>query len=122
MRGLTILAVIMLTVFAVVPRAEATATACFDWSCHDGDTCDFDASCSTGTPYIWKYKWIYGDGTSSGLTGNAILTHVYTNGACYPTITLYVYDWDGDVQQVTCQIVLKNCVGPPVALSGRCSQ
>lgn len=114
-----------LFVFALA-LAGATAasadTACFNWSCHNSGNCSFDAGCSSATPFIWKYKWIYGDGTSSGLTGQSNPSHNYgPNGPSYPTVTFWIYPWSNNFTSVTCQIVVRNHVGPALPQNGQCS-
>lgn len=105
----------------MVPQAYAAADACFTWSCNSSGDCDFDASCSSATPFIWKYSWTWGDGTSTGLTGNSTPSHDYgTSGPAYPYVTLKIYPWSDETDQVTCQIVARNVFSPPLPQSGTC--
>lgn len=123
-KSLMILGVLAtLTVLGSAQAAQA-ATACFDWDCTAGaGYCTFDASCSSATPYVWKYNFNWGDGTSTGLTGSATQTHDYTGtGPAYPTVTLTIYFFDAPSSKtVSCDIVARNVVGPPLPLYGRCS-
>lgn len=112
--------VLALTGLAVPQVASAAgASACFTWNCSNG-SCQFNGTCSTGTPYVWKYKWDYGDGSSSGLTGNATPTHGYS--VCYPSVSLTVYDFDGNIESVSCLIGTGDpgCPGPPLPTVGTC--
>lgn len=108
--------------FASAQAAEA-ATACFDWSCTTSGFCSFDASCSSASPYVWKYNFNFGDGSGTGLTGDPTWDHDYTtSGPPYPSVTLTIYFFsEPSSQSVTCDIVARNVVGPPLPQSGRCS-
>lgn len=104
--------------------AAQAATACFDWDCTaGGGYCTFDASCSSASPYIWRYKFEWGDGTSTGLTSDPTWDHDYTpSGPPYPEVKLTIYFFDEPTSKsVTCDIVARNVVGPPLPLYGRCS-
>jgi hypothetical protein len=109
-------------------QAAQAATACFDWDCTaGGGYCTFDASCSSATPYIWKYEFSdWGDGSAGTglcLSGSPNHTHDYgSTGPAYPTVTLKIYFFDEpSVKTVSCDIVTRNVVSPPLAMSGRCS-
>lgn len=103
-------------------QAEA-ATACFDWSCDDSTyLCTFDASCSVGLPYIWKYNFFFGDGNSSGLIGSSTTQHQYAWGDPHPDVKLLIVPQWEDVTEVTCEILIYNIVGPPLPTSGRCTE
>lgn len=71
--------------------ADAAGNACFTWSCDGGGYCVFDAGCSTASPYIWKYDMDFGDGTSTGLTGNSTFSHQYAGGVLEADVTLTIY-------------------------------
>lgn len=119
-RWILVLAVGFAALLAPAVAHAGSATACFDWNCVAG-TCTFDGSCSSATPYIWKYNWTFGDGTGTGLTSQSDPTHVYT--ACWPTVQLLVANFEGDYDTVSCEISTEygGCPGPPHgATSGRC--
>lgn len=104
------------------------ATACFDWIC-DGGTglCTIDAGCSSASPYIWKYDFNFGDGTSTGLTGVSVQNHQYGSGVYEATVTLKIFYFsDPGESSVACTINTRMPpVGPQPPLSyfqGRCSQ
>lgn len=121
----------MLSIFGFVAvfggaQAAQAATACFDWDCTaGGGYCTFNASCSSATPYVWKYNFSsWGDGTAgTGLTGNPTQVHNYgSTGPAYPTVTMTIYFFDAPYSKtVSCDIVTRNVVGPPLPLYGRCS-
>lgn len=105
-------------------QAAQAATACFDWDCTaGGGSCSFDASCSSASPYVWKYEYNWGDGTGTGLTGSPTWNHNYTtSGPAYPTVSLTLYFFDAPYSKtVTCDIVARNVVSPPLSQTGRCS-
>lgn len=108
-------------VFGLVAEPSEAATACFDWECADL-ICDFDASCSTGEPYIWKYSFDFGDGTGTGLTGNPVQQHTYSLEYPYPVIKLTIIPMGEDMTTLECQIVVRNVVGPQQDQFGRCTQ
>ena len=105
----------------IASAPAAHAGACFDWSC-DGSgsrACTFDASCSTLSPYVWKYNFDFGDGTGTGLTGTAVWNHTYSSGYS-STVSLTVTSFSGS-STVNCTVwthVLP--VGPQPPMSGRC--
>lgn len=119
--------VMIVLVFFLVSAAfgspVAADTACFDWSCNESTrTCTFDFSCSSASPFIWKYAFDFGDGTSTGLTGATFYTHQYSSGVFFPVVTLSIMPWsDNGMTEASCQIVVKNPFGPPLPTSGRCS-
>jgi hypothetical protein len=119
-RSLAVFVVVSALVFAGLAHAD---TVCFDWDCSEGTNCTFNAGCSEADPFIWKYNFDFGDGTSTGLTGNPEWEHDYTiSGPAYPYVTLYIYPWsEVGVLSVQCQIVVRNVYGPPLPQSGRCT-
>lgn len=82
----------LLAVFAVAAPAYAGGNACFTWNC-DASTgyCVFDAGCSSADPYVWKYNMDFGDGTSTGLTGNSTFSHQYASGVYEANASLTIY-------------------------------
>lgn len=125
-KSLLILSILVFAMTFGGAQAASAATACFDWDCTaGGGACTFDASCSSATPYIWKYEFSdWGDGSAgTGLSGNATHNHNYgSTGPAYPVVTLKIYFFDDpSVKQVSCDIVTRNVVSPPLPLSGRCS-
>lgn len=97
------------------------ATSCFDWSCVLGG-CDFDASCSSASPFIWRYSFDYGDGTGSGLTSNPVQEHGYSENQGQKTVTLWVLYWSEPGEtEASCTIDIGYTVGPIEPLTGRCS-
>ena len=124
MKKLVLFLTLSIAGLLIPAMAEATATSCFDFDCTTGAAgyCTFNGGCSTGTPFVWKYNWDFGDGTSTGLTGQSTQNHTYS--ICHPGVTLTVYTWDGDIESVQCIINnrLPNCPGPLPPTSGRCSQ
>lgn len=83
--------VLLVALLALASPAEAAGNACFTWDC-DENICAFDASCSSADPYIWKYEMDFGDGTSTGLTGNSSFNHTYTDSERYEaTVTLKIH-------------------------------
>jgi hypothetical protein len=119
----TMLVLAVFTAVAVFASVPAQAGPCFDWSCSGTDTraCSFNASCSTASPYVWKYDFAFGDGSDTGLTGNANQNHSYASGYdANVTLTIYFFSGSG-YASVTCDIpyhVLP--FGPQPPFSGRC--
>lgn len=114
-------------VATVVPSlALADDVACFDFDCqtHSGEPCLFDASCSSADPFIWKIAFDWGDGTGTGLSGTFTHEHEFitTGNECFKNVTLWVYAWSGNVEQVSCEVIFRQCnffpIGPQ---SGRCT-
>lgn len=102
--------------------AQAGANACFAWSCSEQGNCQFNSSCSSGTPYIWKYGWEFGDGATIGMTGSTVVSHDYgPSGVAYPFVTLHVLSWSGDYDSVTCDIIARTVIGPALPQEGTCS-
>lgn len=85
--------------------AQAQATASFKGKCNWNPTfteftCTFDAQRPPGSSacpgsYIWKYRWDFDDGTSSGLTGNSTYTRSFP-GSTDPFVTLTVLCMSGE--------------------------
>ena len=119
-----VLATLSLLVVAFAAPASASAdTACFDWSC-DSSTgiCTFDFSCSSASPFIWKYNMHFGDGTSTGLTGTTLKVKDYGMNSWWFNVTLTIYPWsDNGNTSVSCEIIVRNFIGPPLPTSGRCT-
>lgn len=111
----------VVSLLALASPAEAGGNACFTWQCGDG-LCQFDASCSTADPYVWKYRMDYGDGTSSGLTGNSTFFHDYgSTFSAFPTLTIYFFTGSGE-DSVTCEVFMNVIpVGPQPPSFGTCS-
>lgn len=99
MRKLTFLAALLFLMPAAAVADSATAN--FQGNCtHSGDTvsCTFDAQRPTSNPsacpdsFIWKYSWDFGDGSSSGLTGNNQVQHDYDDsGDYFPKLTVFCW-------------------------------
>lgn len=119
MKRLLIPAFMVLVTFGLAQAAQATA--CFDWSCNeDTRSCTFDASCSTANPYVWKWQFYWGDGTNTYLEGSPYFTHQYSVN--YATVTLKVHSFQTpSLQEVSCEINIRNIVGPPFPTWGRCT-
>jgi hypothetical protein len=105
-------------------QAEAN-TACFDWVCDPNPwtlTCTFDAGCTQWTSgQLWRYRWDFGDGQGYAFTGDEIIVNYYYSG-CYKIVELTVIPLDAEPFSVeNCEVLLQNCVGPPLSLQGRCS-
>lgn len=82
--------------------------------------CTFDASCSTANPYVWKWQFYWGDGTNTYLEGSPYFTHQYSVN--YATVTLKVHSFQTpSLQEVSCEINIRNIVGPPFPTWGRCT-
>ena len=116
---------LVLAVFAAIvafASSPAHAGACFDWSCNSSTrACTFDASCSTASPYVWKYDFAFGDGSDTGLTGNAQQNHTYSSGFdAEVNLTIYFFSGTGSAS-VTCDIATHILpFGPQPPFSGRC--
>src|ERR1700681_1196564 len=117
--GLVGLVFAAILVFASSP---AHAGACYDWSCNSSTrACSFDASCSTASPYVWKYDFAFGDGSDTGLTGYAMQNHTYTSGFdAEVKLPIYFFSGTGSAP-VTCDIAPHILpFGPQPPSSGRC--
>ena len=103
--------------------AEAANIACFDWSCNENNTgvCTFNAGCTQLTQgSLWRYSWAWGDGNNN-LTGSAVIGHTYSSPVpCNATVQLTVIPFSADNFSTSCEIIVRTCVGPPIAMSGRC--
>lgn len=118
---------ILLPLFAFVAvlciaSAPAHAGACFDWSCDQSTgACSFDASCSTASPYVYKYNFNWGDGSTTGLTGSATWNHTFTSGYdSNVTLTIIFFSGSGS-HSVTCPVFHHIFpVGPQPPSGGRC--
>src|SRR5262245_43046686 len=99
---------LMLVAFAAIlcfNSAPAHAGAAFTWSCDPSTVnCSFDGSGSTASPYVWKYNFDFGDGSSTGLTGNATASHTFTSGySSTVTLTIYFFSGSGS-DSVSCTV------------------
>lgn len=99
--------------------APSQATdACYTWDCDEATrTCTFDASCSTWTG-LWRYRWDFGDGSGLVLTGNPSIQHTFSGN--YSTVELMVIPYSTDPDAVSCEVIVKNNVSPPLPTSGTC--
>jgi hypothetical protein len=128
MRKIFLLCVGVALFTSMSTTAVHAATACFDWSCNESSgLCTIDASCSSASPYIWKYQFDFGDGTATGLTGNKVQYHQYGSSVYEATVTLRIlYFGDPGENAVACTINTRLFpVGPqppPSVFQGRCSQ
>lgn len=77
----------------VAPAAHAAGTACYNWSCDFAGTCSINASCSTASPYVWKYEILWGDGATTGLTGTVSHSHTYAAGTydAFPVVRIHFF-------------------------------
>lgn len=111
---------VAICVCLVAPPALG-ATACYDWSCIMGG-CDFDASCSSASPFIWRYSFDYGDGSSSGLTSNPVQYHGYSESQGQKTVELVILYWSEPGEtSASCAIDIGYTAGPQFPIEGRCS-
>jgi hypothetical protein len=117
-------AVTALLFLAFTTSAQA-APACFHWICYTGTgECDFDASCSgegsEDTPL--NFRWTWGDGSPlESIWYDPLASHTYA----YPIATSYVTLSAGYLfigyYDVTCEIHIRNQIGPPEPdFSGTC--
>lgn len=94
--------------FSAPPAAAATAN--FQGNCtwnatFTQFTCTFDAGRPVANPsacpgsFIWKYRWDFDDGTTSGLTGSTF-TKTYP-GSADPFVTLVILCWDGNFPELS---------------------
>lgn len=116
---LPLFAFVALLCIASIP---AQAAACFTWSCdHATGACTFNASCSTANPYVWKYNFDWGDGSSTGLVGSPNQSHTFSSGSD-SRVTLYVHAFQEPVTQtVSCWVYHHPWqVSPPAPSSGTC--
>lgn len=119
-----LLAAVIFLASTSVTSAHA-AVACFDWDCSIGDgLCYFNASCSSASPYIWKYNFAFGDGTGTGETGTTTHYHQYASGTWQASVTLSIYYFSSPWKNtVTCWIPIRPIpVGPQPPPGGRCTQ
>jgi hypothetical protein len=115
---------LMLVVFAAIlcfNSAPVQAGPCFDWSCDGAGHCNFDASCSTASPYVWKYNFDFGDGSGTGLTGTPTWSHTFSSGYdSTVTLTTYFFSGSGSAS-VSCDVWHHTLpVSPQPPFSGRC--
>lgn len=114
---------LFLTTLLLPGTTALAATACFDYSCISG-TCDFDASCSSASPFIWRYVFDYGDG--AGLTtSDPTQTHTYSVPDAFfntrnVTVTILYFDGPGETA-VNCDVPVIHTVGPQDFITGRCT-
>jgi hypothetical protein len=73
-------------------------------------------------PYIWKYRWDFGDGTGTGLLGSPTTQHAFGSSTPHFDVTLYIYPQWEDATEVTCPILTHNIVGPPLPTAGNCTE
>ncbi|HSS50553.1 MAG TPA: hypothetical protein VLX28_16575 [Thermoanaerobaculia bacterium] len=100
----------------------AGGTACFDWSCDVSTySCNFDASCSSASPYILFYVIDFGDGSSAGPSSSPYFSHTYTSGySASVTVTISFFS-DPSYDSATCYDNYRVFpVGPQAPTSGRC--
>lgn len=120
MKKLVLLAAIC--VCLVAPTALG-ATACVDWSCIMG-VCDFDASCSSASPFIWKYAYDFGDGNGT-VTGSSTLQYTYPHFPSGPWTVpgqMTIIYWSEPTEtSVSCNFQIGYTAGPQAPLTGRCS-
>jgi hypothetical protein len=120
---------LVITLFAACAVPAYSATACFDWSCNTTGLCTIDAGCSSASPFIWKYDFAFGDGTSTGLTGVSVQSHQYGSSIYEAYVTLRIMYWsDPGVNTITCSINTRMPVVGPLPqpgssyFYGRCTQ
>ena len=101
--------------------AETADTACFDWVCYVNGDCQFDASCSSASPSIWKYHWTWGDGTSTGFVSSPLQSHAYASSVYTTTVRLQVWTFS-NMTSVSCKVTVREGAGNPLPfISGRCT-
>ena len=104
----------------------AAGTACMDWECDIGtSTCTVDASCSTASPFIYRYFIDWGDGSPYYYGGQPTASHTYAYdpNSYFYTITMGILFWSEPSDDIlTCQLVYRQVpVGPPFDYEGNCS-
>jgi len=113
-----VVGLVLLMGFILTGRLEA-ATACYTRVCNDSTyACSFDASCSTWTGNLWRFRWDFGDGSGFYFTGSATINHTYSMP--YPDVELMVIPLSEEPASVSCGIVVFNNVGPPLPTEGEC--
>ncbi len=126
MKNFVLLSAAALSCLLVTSHASATGTACYDWSCDvSTGTCTINAACSVASPYIWKYSYDFGDGSSTGLTGSSSAVHTYAEGVYEAPVKLTIYYFsEPSSSSVTCNVHTRLLpVGPqppPSYFYGRC--
>lgn len=119
MRKALLTAGLFVAILAQSNRAAAT-TACYSWNCNeDTKVCSFNASCSSWTGSLFRFRWDFGDGSGYSLTGSSTITHTYTSPP-YPYVQLTVIPLSSSEASVSCQIVVWNNIGPWQPTSGNC--
>lgn len=121
-RTLTLLALLASLALVTTP-AFADAPACYTYDC-EGQTCTFEATCTTTSP-VWRVWYAFGDGGTSGHVGpSSTVSHTYLErlegGPAYPQVTLTVIPWSGPILTVTCDMPINQTFGPPLSSSGTC--
>lgn len=104
--GAVLLLSMILFGFTSSVSAVGDPTITFEWTCQNtaARTCTFDASGSDPSPFIWRFWYEFGDGTTSG-HGGPIRSHAYPAGATTYDVTLHVIRWGTpSAQEVTCTI------------------
>jgi|1186.fasta_scaffold317825_1 hypothetical protein len=123
MKKVLILSVLAVTLCLVSAPAYAGGTACFDWSCNQSNgACTVNASCSTASPYIYKYSVDWGDGTYSGWSGDPTFSHSYASGTYSPLITVQIIFFsDSGSDTASCYAApYPFPIGPQAPGQGRC--
>lgn len=98
--------------------------ACFNWDCDSisssMDLCVF-TPCSfvnVGTPVSHDYH--FGDGVTGSWPWGNTAYHIYTFKA-WATVTMTDKVVDGPSPSVTCDINIRNVIGPPQPTEGQCA-
>lgn len=114
------------TCFALVllftPVSASADTACFTWVSCPVNEVQFDASCSSGDPFIWKYRWDFGDGTGTRV-GTPTVTHTYPgDGVQQFTVLLEIQTYT-QFTTVSCTVDVMDAFyyGPQQCWTGTCS-
>ncbi len=119
---------LLVLVLGLYGSALSAASVCFDWDCTVGNrVCSFDPGCSTPQPSPndpGAFFWDFGDG-STGTSGSSGITHAYgiaPDGSEYSWANVTLEATFLSCQPtVTCEIVIRNVIGPPHQGTGRCS-
>jgi hypothetical protein len=123
MKKILTFSVLAVTLCFISVPAHAGGTACFDWSCpQNNGACTVDASCSTASPYIYKYFIDWGDGTNTGFSGEPSHSHTFAPGTYSSLITVeIIFFSDSGADTASCYAApYPYPAGPQAPSGGRC--